>query len=117
MVQNPEISKLKEVNLHLKTKLNQLTLALDVALNKTQSKEMPNHDALQELNNLVKFKDAEISNSHHTINQLRKELQTFTNKGYIPSGIDRIQELEAALDIEKRRTQELIKEIKSLNKI
>jgi len=54
------------MNAKLKKKLNQVTLALDQALNRTSSSaaENPNREALMQLNSLIKLKEADLQSAY-----------------------------------------------------
>ena len=51
------------------------------------------------------------------LDQLQNELWTYKNKGYLPSGYDKIMELQAQLKDAEQRNSELTKELKSMHKI
>ncbi|CDW89336.1 UNKNOWN [Stylonychia lemnae] len=120
-----EINQLKKTNAVLKKKLKQLTLALDVSLNKTQSVhdqqinggQNNNSQDYQALNDIIYQKDKEINLLRQTIEQQMNEIKGYKNKGYLPSGYDKILDLQAKLNNAEQKNTDLIKELKSMHKI
>eukprot|EP00347_Sterkiella_histriomuscorum_P007411 403349026 len=122
------VQTLKKQNQLLKKKLNQLTLALDVSLNKTQSVVEQNHQSSQQdqlnqreqfkaLNDMLKQKDIKLIEQKQSIEELQNQIWSYKNKGYLPNGYDKIMELQSKLKETETKNQELSKELKSMHKI
>eukprot|EP00347_Sterkiella_histriomuscorum_P007381 403349157 len=113
------ILKLRHQNGVLREKLKELNQALDQALEKAQ-KNM-NKKGYQQLppniETLLKTKEREMQNQEQQIQNLKKEVHMLRQKLDIDAGVEKQIRLETNLKEAEKRNQELVREIKALQKI
>ena len=111
--------KLRSQNVKLRQKLKELNQALDAALEKAQ-KNMLGKKHVQpppDFDNILRVKDKEIQNSMQQIANLKKDNFTLRNRMETEVGLDKLMKYENALKEAEKRNQELIREIKALQRI
>lgn len=100
-----EVGNLKRKNSMLKQKLDQLTLAFDVQLQKQQATP-----------DIIKQKDSQILYLKQQLDQHNNSHDSKKNS-FIPHGYDRMLELQAKLKDSEERNMELTNEIRHLERI
>jgi DNA repair exonuclease SbcCD ATPase subunit len=66
---------------------------------------------------MVKIKDKEISNQNQMINNLKKDNSTLRNRIDTEVGLEKLMKYENSLKEAEKRNQELLREIKALQRI
>ncbi|TNV85371.1 hypothetical protein FGO68_gene10437 [Halteria grandinella] len=114
------IMKLRSQNVKLRQKLKELNQALDAALEKAQKNlttKKAQQQAPPDFDNILKIKDKEISNQTQMIANLKKDNATLRNRMDTEVGLDKLMKYENALKEAEKRNNELIREIKALQRI
>ena len=112
--------KLRSQNVKLRQKLKELNQALDAALEKAQKNlttKKAQQQAPPDFDNILKIKDKEISNQNQMIANLKKDNATLRNRMDTEVGLDKLMKYENALKEAEKRNNELIREIKALQRI
>eukprot|EP00347_Sterkiella_histriomuscorum_P000768 403374576 len=133
--------KLREMNSMLKEKIQKLSQALDISLgnqrqlqlqlqqsngnlnsnlpnsiNQSQNSQQPSNQR-EALQNHIKLKDKEISHYSQIINTLKKQNDQLKQKLDHKEGFGRVLELEDKLKEADKKNQELLREVKSMQRI
>ncbi|CDW76996.1 UNKNOWN [Stylonychia lemnae] len=112
------IQKLRQQNGILREKLKELNVALDTALEKaSKNLNKKNNQLPPNIEQLFKSKDREMMNQEQQILNLKKEVQSLRQRLDTDSGIEKQMKLESNLKEAEKRNQELMREIKALQKI